>query len=127
MQAFRETGAEAKSKYFLSKFGMHRVHLQILGTHPDYMRRGYGTALCRCGIERAIKDNAVVTLNSSTEGFPLYTSLGFKDLGVVIFQAPGEEKSVEVRAMVYEPRSPKNPKSELVVFFAQLFTCFLCQ
>jgi hypothetical protein len=45
MKAFREVGAAGRRKFFDPLYGYDQTHLQILGTHPDYHRRGSGAAV----------------------------------------------------------------------------------
>ena len=77
----------------------------MLGTHPDYRRLGGGgRARVRWGMERAWKDQVVVTLLAGGAGYPLYKSVGFEDLGAEDARVPGEEEeSVSFNVMVYRP------------------------
>lgn len=103
MKAFRETSMAAKHKYFDGRFGYNQIHLQILGTHPDYQRRGYGTALCEWGMRRAKQDQVAVSLLASPMGYKLYLALGFEDFGTVPVQVDGEEEKIELRPMSWVP------------------------
>jgi GNAT superfamily N-acetyltransferase len=103
MKAFREGGAAAKHTYFDGRFGYNQIHLQILGTHPDYQRRGYGSALCAWGMKRAQQDNVAISLLASPMGFKLYLALGFEDLGKVTVQVKGETEAIVLRPMSYVP------------------------
>jgi hypothetical protein len=84
-------------------FGLYQMHLQMLGTHPDYRRLGAAAKLVRWGMERAWKDQVVITLLAGGAGYPLYKSLGFEDLGAEDARVPGEEESVSFNVMVYRP------------------------
>ncbi|XXG96077.1 hypothetical protein Hte_002354 [Hypoxylon texense] len=100
--AFFKALAECKKKHF-DFFGSERLSLQILATLPEFRRHGYGTALVRWGMERAARDNVVLTLSASPQGSRLYTELGFRHLGNQVMQAPDEEEFLVISAMVYEP------------------------
>lgn len=38
---------------YVAAFGLFQMHLQMLGTHPDYRRLGAAAKLVRWGMERA--------------------------------------------------------------------------
>ena len=99
---FRKVLGEAAGEYFARAYGGDQLHLQLLGTHPDHRRRGYGTALCNWGISLAKDDGVVVSLFASPMGFPLYSQLGFKDLGTLTVQVLGETDKVVLKAMVLD-------------------------
>jgi ribosomal protein S18 acetylase RimI-like enzyme len=106
MRAYRETISKAKEDYFDKKFGDSQLYLTTLATHPHYMRRGAGAALCDWGIKKAVSDKlAAVTLFSSPMGIPLYTKLGFQQVGIVHTQVDGEEDFIDFPGMTLEPRS----------------------
>lgn len=44
-----------------------------------------------------------MTLTASSQGYPLYAGLGFRDLGQQTIQAPGEEESFVVNCMAFKP------------------------
>jgi hypothetical protein len=67
------------------------------------MRRGAGTALCNWGIEKAVSDKlAAVTLFSSPMGKPLYTKLGFCQVGIVDTRVSGEKEYINFPGMTLE-------------------------
>jgi hypothetical protein len=84
-------------------FGLCQMHLQMLGTHPEYRRLGAAAKLVRWGVERAWKDQVVITLLAGGAGYALYKSMGFEDLGAEVARVPGEEESVSFNVMVYRP------------------------
>lgn len=54
-------------------------YLQMVGTHPDWQRLGFGTHLIRQGIERATTDGLGVYLETETvENVAYYRHLGFE-------------------------------------------------
>jgi ribosomal protein S18 acetylase RimI-like enzyme len=54
-------------------------YLQMVGTHPDWQRRGIGSRLIRNGIERAHHDGLPVYLETETaENVTYYRHLGFE-------------------------------------------------
>lgn len=101
MDAFTAAIQSAKQSYFDSKHKSHHLHLRILATHPDYQRRGAGSALCRWGIEHAAAQKEPVTLFASPMGQKLYTYLGFEYLGTVPVQVEGEDEKLSIGAMMY--------------------------
>lgn len=108
MKAFREAGVAAKHKYFEGRFGSNQIHLQVLGTHPDYQRRGYGSALCEWGVKRAQQDEVAISLLASPAGYKLYSALGFEDLGTITVQVPGETESIVLRPMSLVPEKSRS-------------------
>ena len=90
-------------KYFGTPSNGDRLHLQILGTHFDYLRRGFATKLVNWGISMAERDTLRLSLFASPMGFLLYTKLGFRDCGEVIVQVEGEEEKIVMHAMEYNP------------------------
>lgn len=106
-KAFRQCGIEGKQRYFDNVYGDAQIHLQILGTHPDYMHHGHGTNLCKWGMSKAVKDNVVVSILAGPIGKPLYSHLGFKYLGTLVVQVPDEEEKVYMYAMVLDEREER--------------------
>jgi GNAT superfamily N-acetyltransferase len=102
-----------QAKYF-EPISRHQLGLQVVGTLPQYRRRGLGTALCTWGINQAYRDKVPITLVSSPMGFELYTRLKFRDLGEEIVQAPGEEMKLFVHPMVFDPERHTSQRLELV-------------
>lgn len=93
LAAFQAALKESTETYF-DHVGTDQLKLQILGTHPDFRRRGLATSLCTWGTDLAARDGlAVVTLLASAQGYPLYVHLGFRSLGTQAIQAPGEEEA----------------------------------
>lgn len=72
-----------------SRFGAEQAHLQALGTHPSYLRRGLARRLCRWGMDQAARDGVVVTLLASPMGRGVYPRLGFDELGTITAQVDG--------------------------------------
>ena len=108
-KAFRLAAAEAR-KHFV-ECGNEQLHLQILGTHPDHRRHGYGKLLCEWGMKRAAEEGLVVTVVAGSNGEHLYRYLGFKCLGSVMAKLPGEEDQVEGTAMIFTPGEIRHPIS----------------
>jgi GNAT superfamily N-acetyltransferase len=78
-------------------------HLNLLCTLPRYRRRGAGTALTRWGINAARDEGAIVAVESSPMGEPLYHSLGFKLMAKRTVKVDDEEEELLVRIMVCVP------------------------
>ncbi|KAA6413004.1 MAG: hypothetical protein FRX48_02747 [Lasallia pustulata] len=102
MEAFTEALIKAKQTYFDDVYGDSRVHLRVLGTHPEYQRRGAATQLCQWGMTLARERNMAVTLFASPVGQQLYTHLGFKLVGTVTVQVEGEKEKLSIAVMVFE-------------------------
>ncbi|KAL2692459.1 hypothetical protein Neosp_002868 [[Neocosmospora] mangrovei] len=102
LAAFQAALKESNQKYF-SQFGSNQIKLQVLGTLPEYRRQGFASQLCRWGMERAARDRVAMTLSASPQGYPLYAGLGFRKLGQQVINAPGEEESLVVDCMAFEP------------------------
>ena len=99
---FREAASKGKQTLFDDVYGPDQIHLQILGTHPDYMRRGCASALVDWGVAVAKMDNLVVSLMASPMGSLLYTHLGFKHVERIVLRVPEEIEEVYIDAMVLE-------------------------
>ncbi|MBE3040990.1 GNAT family N-acetyltransferase [Candidatus Bathyarchaeota archaeon] len=109
MKAFDDTLNEAKKSYFDSEYKSKQLHLRILATHPDFQRRGAGSALCRWGMEYAGNREEPLTLFSSPMGQKLYLYLGFKYRGkTVTVQVEGETEKLSIRAMNYRIKSSQD-------------------
>jgi len=100
VKAWKETLSKARKFYFLDEFGNY-LHLQHLGTHPDYQRHGAGSALSKWGTDLAQKHNPKVGLFASPMGKFLYTHLEFNELAAIVVRVPCEEGSVTVSAMIW--------------------------
>ncbi|VUC20929.1 unnamed protein product [Clonostachys rosea] len=102
VEAFRCAVRAASDGRFASRYGEKQAHLQILGTHPGYQRRGAASALLRYGIKQAREEKLPITLFASHMGQPLYARFGFEDRGTVVVQVDGEEIKVTLTAMALE-------------------------
>lgn len=51
----------------------------MLGTHPDYRRRGAASMLVAWGCEVADRDGVPAYVDASEDGLPLYQRFGFED------------------------------------------------
>jgi hypothetical protein len=102
MKAFR-LYRQYKLDWFDKKYGEKQWSLVTLATRPDYERGGVGTALCCWGIQKAISSKLeAVTLFASPLAKPLYTKLGFIEVGTVHIQVEGEEEFLEFPGMTLE-------------------------
>ncbi|KAF7917508.1 uncharacterized protein EAE97_012036 [Botrytis byssoidea] len=90
-------------KEFTEMFHGNEFYLHLLGTPPDFRRRGYATQLLKWGIERSIRDNAPLVLAASAMGEPTYLAAGFEELGRVPIVAEGDYEKRELVKMVYMP------------------------
>lgn len=101
--AFLKAIGEAR-KEFTEMFNGDEFYLALIGTHPDFRRRGYATQLLKWGIERSIRDNTPLVLSASEMGEPTYLASGFEELGRVPIVAEGDYEKQEFAKMVYRPR-----------------------
>ncbi|GAB1319222.1 N-acetyltransferase domain-containing protein [Madurella fahalii] len=91
-------------KKLFAPLGPEQVHLQILGTLPEFQRRGHASSLCRWAMELALRDSLKdISVMASPMGYNLYTWLGFKKVATFYIQVPGEEERVVLQAMMYTP------------------------
>ncbi|KAL2870391.1 GNAT family N-acetyltransferase [Aspergillus lucknowensis] len=56
------------------------ILLEYLACRPESQGKGVGKALLRWGMERADREQRRIYLEASTEGFPVYAKLGWKEL-----------------------------------------------
>src|SRR5262245_49244105 len=102
MKAFDTALSTAKKRLFDAVYANNQVHLWVLGTHPDYQRRGFGTKQCLWGVALAKEKLLAVTLFSSPMGQKLYGSLEFQVVENVAVHVDGEEEELSIAAMAYE-------------------------
>ncbi|ETS79398.1 hypothetical protein PFICI_09251 [Pestalotiopsis fici W106-1] len=102
MLEFANTLSSAFETHF-AKYAGNQIHLWLLTTHPDFRRRGAGSALCRWGLQLAQKRGQPVTVLASWMGKTLYEQLGFQTLGIVVVQVPSEEEKLEVSCLERKP------------------------
>ncbi len=104
-----EVDGEASKRLFDDVYGADN-HLELvrLKTHPDYMRRGFGSALVKWGINLAKEQHlAAISVASSQMGMLLYAHLGFKHLEQLVIQAPGDTETVTADWVVLELQGHK--------------------
>ncbi|KAH7039722.1 acyl-CoA N-acyltransferase [Microdochium trichocladiopsis] len=91
----------AAARRYFSRHWERQYHLWALVTHPDYRRRGAGTALVRWGTRAAREKGgwAASVIASSPAGKRLYAYCGFEELGEVVVQIEGEEEKCVVWCM----------------------------
>ena len=113
MKAYRKY-RQYKLKWFDERYGEKHWSLTTLATHPDYERRGIGTALCCWDIQRAISSKLeAITLFSSPLGKPLYTKLKFMEVGTVRIQVEGEKEFIEFPGMTLELKGSNQSEFQL--------------
>jgi ribosomal protein S18 acetylase RimI-like enzyme len=88
-------------KYWETKYPRN-YRLWLLATHPDYRRRGAGTALTQWGIEQGLATGFDIGLEASPMGFPLYQSLGFIFLEEMVIEPDNDDARVSFKVMVYD-------------------------
>ncbi|KAI9775594.1 MAG: hypothetical protein M1839_000995 [Geoglossum umbratile] len=108
MQTFMQTMKDGKRRYFDDIHGTNRLQLQVLATHPDYQRRGYGTRLCRWGIDIARSRDMYIIVFGSPMGRALYSFLGFRVLAELPVQVKGEAEKIVLTMMSYRAQALGN-------------------
>lgn len=109
MAAFSKTMDGVQKKYWETLYP-HNYHLLLLATHPEYRRRGAGTALSKWGIEKGLSAGMDIGVEASPMGFPLYKHLGFVLLEVLMVEPQHDDARLPVKVMVFE----KNEKTGAV-------------
>ena len=103
-------GGQASKRLIIDVFGAdNHLGLMQLYTHPDYMRRGFGSALVNWGISLAKEEKlaAISVGTSNPNAMHLYSSLGFKHLEQLVVQAPGETKTETLDLLALELQGSK--------------------
>ncbi|KAF9775383.1 hypothetical protein IL306_006515 [Fusarium sp. DS 682] len=104
LKAFSEATMKARKEIFVSRFGQRQLSLRQMATHPGYWRRGAASKPPARGTERARKEGVAIPMFAGNMGKLLYAKFGFKELGRVKIQAPGESEVVYEIAMAWDPR-----------------------
>lgn len=95
--------AQARKEIFVSRYGQRQLSLRQMATLPSYWRRGAATMLCKWGMEEARKVGVAVPMFASPMGKMVYETLGFKEIGQWTAHIEGEEESVTLHALTWEP------------------------
>ena len=103
MNVFREKCSANKRELFDSRYTRGHMFLKILLCHPDYQRRGAGTALTSWGIQEGRRLGLNTTVFASPMGLRLYKKLGFREIGRFRVQLEEEEDFLEIPALVLPP------------------------
>ncbi|KDR68744.1 hypothetical protein GALMADRAFT_1027200 [Galerina marginata CBS 339.88] len=74
--------SESQEKYYGAGVHLDSYHLQMLGIHSQYQKKGYGTALLDFGELRAAADSRSVVLETTgNSAVPFYKALGYTVFG----------------------------------------------
>jgi len=103
MNVFRERCAASKRDMFDKRYTRGHMFLKILLCHPDYQRRGAGSALTSWGIEEGRRLGLNTTVFASPMGLRLYKKLGFREIGRFRVQLDGDDAFLEIPALVLPP------------------------
>jgi len=103
MNVFRQKCAESKRDLFDARYSRGHMFLRILLCHPDYQRRGAGSALTSWGIEEGLRLGLNTTVFASPMGLGLYKKLGFREIGRFRVQLEGDDDFLEIPALVLLP------------------------
>ncbi|KAJ8131417.1 hypothetical protein O1611_g2213 [Lasiodiplodia mahajangana] len=104
LKAHSEATMKARKEIFVAKFGEKQLSLRQIATLPEYRGRGAASELLKWGMERAKKERVALPMFAGKMGKRLYLNYGFKELGRVEIQAPGEEEVIYESAMAWDPR-----------------------
>ena len=113
MAAYSRGSAKARKELFVSRYGERQLSLRQMATLPAYWRRGAATKLCNWGKDEARKAGVAVPMFASPMGRMVYAKLGFKEVGQWTAQVEGEEESVTLHAMTWEPAWEEKPADHL--------------
>lgn len=102
MKVYSETIMQARKKWFVDEYGSKKLHLRVLGTHPDYQRHGAGTQHCKWGVKLAQEHKVPITLFAGPLGQGLYSHIGFTLLANLTIQVEGEEEKMSMGVMIYK-------------------------
>jgi GNAT superfamily N-acetyltransferase len=84
------------------------IHLQYLGTIPEYHRHGAGSMLMSWGIALADYHGLDIGLFATAMGRPLYRRFQFDELASVTVQIDGEKENVTCTCMRRPPLQKKD-------------------
>ncbi|KAF5575367.1 gnat family protein [Fusarium subglutinans] len=104
LKAYSEATMKARKDIFVSRFGERQLSLRQMATLPDYWKRGAASKLLSWGMERARNEGVAIPMFAGNMGKLLYAKFGFKELGRVKIQAPGESEVIYEIAMAWDPR-----------------------
>ncbi|KAH6975681.1 acyl-CoA N-acyltransferase [Ilyonectria destructans] len=102
LKAYSEATMKARKEIFVGRFGERQLSLRQMATLPDYWRRGAASKLLTWGMERARNEDVAVTMFAGRMGNQLYSKFGFKELGRVKVQVPGETEFIYEIAMAWD-------------------------
>jgi len=126
------------AKYFESLPQRHKEvkqdqhwELGLLGTHPDYRRRGVGKMMLQWGFDRATSDGVPLVLIGTTSGEKLYLQCGFREVARVdltslvakgrgkarleeLDMGLGRGKGLNWAAMVWEPPNVRSDEHNTI-------------
>jgi hypothetical protein len=82
------------------------MELDNMAIDPKHFRHGYGTILCRHGMDLAMKNKTPIGIIAAESGKPLYDKLGFDTMveKTVEDERPGKEASVEFWVQKWVPK-----------------------
>ncbi|KAI9857898.1 MAG: hypothetical protein M1813_008013 [Trichoglossum hirsutum] len=78
-----------------------RFQLELICTHREYQRHGFGSAIVSWGLGEAARDGVPVSVAASPLGERLYQKMGFKWDREWVVGVPGEEEEVSFRTWVW--------------------------
>ncbi|RYC79749.1 hypothetical protein BFJ63_vAg17372 [Fusarium oxysporum f. sp. narcissi] len=78
--------------------------LDKMAVDPEHFRKGYGTLLCRHGMELSRQDKVPVGVIAAKLGMKLYEYLGYSSVANVSLTCPDEDASVDFWVQKWNPK-----------------------
>ncbi|EWZ79038.1 hypothetical protein FOWG_16811 [Fusarium oxysporum f. sp. lycopersici MN25] len=78
--------------------------LDKMAVDPEHFRKGYGTLLCRHGMEIGRQDKVPVGVITAKLGMKLYEYLGYSSVANVTLTCPDEDASVDFWVQEWNPK-----------------------
>ncbi|EWZ79046.1 hypothetical protein FOWG_16764 [Fusarium oxysporum f. sp. lycopersici MN25] len=75
-----------------------------MAVDPEHFRKGYGTLLCRHGMELSRQDKVPVGVIAAKLGMKLYEYLGYSSVANVSLTCPDEDASVDFWVQKWNPK-----------------------
>lgn len=94
-----------------ARYGARQRQLRRLSTDPARWRQGAASMMLKWGIEEARRHNVALTVFASPMGRRLYEKFGFFELGQFIVRVEGEEESLTIFCMAWEPENYANERN----------------
>lgn len=101
---FLRQGQEAEKKYLDDVYD-RQDYLALLATHPKWDGNGFAAVHLEWGMALADETATPTTLYATTAGYPLYKSVGFKDVHNVTIDRLDGKGTIWFEVMVHMPEN----------------------